>query len=83
MHVDIKKLGPDGGEHPNKGLGYTYLHHAVEDYSRLAYSEILANQRNEAAAGSRQHAQAFFTAAGVTVTDHGCYLPITPASGHA
>ena len=73
VHVDIKKLGriPDGGGHRgsraapsgsrNKkgaGPGYAYLHHAVDDHSRLAYSEILGDERKETAAGvlePRQH----------------------------
>ncbi|WP_037888082.1 leucine zipper domain-containing protein, partial [Streptomyces viridochromogenes] len=53
VHVDIKKLGniPDGGGHKvlgrragrktRSGAGYSYLHTAVDDHSRLAYSEIL------------------------------------------
>jgi transposase InsO family protein len=58
--------------------GYRYLHHAVDDYSRLAYSEILADERKETAAGFWTRANAFFTAIGVTVTavmtDNGaCY----------
>lgn len=93
VHVDIKKLGriPDGGGHRklgvagrknngygNKGRGYAHLHHAVDDHSRLAYSEILADQRQETAAGFWQRAQAFFADAGITVTavmtDNGsCY----------
>ena len=55
VHVDIKKLDriPDGGgwrmlgrqvgNRNNKkwGLGYAFLHHAVDDCIRLAYSEQL------------------------------------------
>lgn len=57
---------------------YVYLHHAVDDYSRFAYSEILVDDKNETAAGFWERARAFFTAAGVTVTgvmnDNGpCY----------
>lgn len=93
VHVDIKKLGriPDGGGHRklgaagrknngygNKGRGYSFLHHAVDDHSRLAYSEILANERKETATGFWQRPQAFFEQAGMTVTavmtDNGaCY----------
>src|SRR5690625_4583346 len=93
VHVDIKKLGriPDGGGHRKlgmarrknngygtKGRGYAFLHHAVDDHSRLAYSEILADERQETAAAFWQRAQAFFTDAGITVTavmtDNGsCY----------
>lgn len=92
VHVDIKKLGriPDGGGHrmlgrtlgnrnnKKQGRGYAYLHHAVDGYSRLAYSEILDDERKETAAGFWNRARAFFTDAGVTVTgvmtDNGsCY----------
>jgi transposase InsO family protein len=92
VHVDIKKLGriPDGGGHRKvgrqagrrnsgqRGHGYAYLHHAVDDHSRLVYSEILADERKETAAAFWGRARAFFTDAGVTVTavltDNGsCY----------
>ena len=58
--------------------GYRYLHHAVDDYSRVAYSEILDDERKETAAAFWERANAFFTALGVTVTavmtDNGaCY----------
>lgn len=58
--------------------GYRYLHHAVDDYSRVAYSEILDDERKETAAAFWQRANMFFTSIGVTVisvmTDNGaCY----------
>jgi transposase InsO family protein len=90
VHVDIKKLGriPDGGGHRALGrrdgrknrsaMGYTYLHHAVDDHSRLAYSENLPDERKETAAGFWERACAFFAEHGITVrrvlTDNGsCY----------
>lgn len=92
VHIDIKKLGriPDGGGHRvlgrkagarnNKGLGrgYAYLHHAVDDHSRLAFSEILGDERQETAASFWQRAHRFFADAGIEVTavmtDNGaCY----------
>jgi len=91
VHVDIKKLGriPDGGGHRmlgrtdgrrdrHRGMGYAFLHHAVDDCSRLAYSEILGDERRETAAGFWRRASAFFADAGVEVqavmTDNGaCY----------
>ncbi|WP_114950148.1 IS481 family transposase [Trueperella pyogenes] len=92
IHVDIKKLGriPDGGGWRKKGrtvgnrnnrehgLGYAFIHHAVDDNSRLVYSEILENERKETAAGFWGRAHAFFTDAGLQVsevmTDNGsCY----------
>ena len=65
IHIDIKKLGriPDGGGHrklgraigkrhnKKQGRGYSYVHHAVDDHSRLAYSEILGDERKETASG--------------------------------
>ncbi len=58
--------------------GYVYLHHAVDDHSRLAYSEILPDERKETAAAFWKRASAFFAAHGITVkavlTDNGaCY----------
>ena len=92
VHVDIKRLGriPDGGGHrkfgrtignrnnKKKGRGYSFLHHAVDDHSRLAFSEILTDERKETAAGFWKRASAFFAAAGIDVqavmTDNGaCY----------
>jgi transposase InsO family protein len=95
VHVDIKKLGriPDGGGHRKLGRqtgtrnsrrhrrGYAYLHHAVDDHSRVAYSEILYDERGETAAAFWGRAQAFFADLGVHVdavlTDNGaCYRSI-------
>ncbi|WP_191412384.1 IS481 family transposase [Salinibacterium sp. ZJ70] len=92
VHVDIKKLGriPNGGGHrmlgrtagnrnnKKQGRGYSFLHHAVDDYSRLAYSEIHTDERRETAAGFWIRARAFFQQAGFEVeavmTDNGpCY----------
>jgi len=58
--------------------GYRYLHHAVDDHSRVAYSEILDDERKETAAAFMTRALDFFTSIGVTVsavmTDNGsCY----------
>ncbi|MDJ0347268.1 IS481 family transposase [Streptomyces sp. H10-C2] len=90
VHVDIKKLGniPDGGGHKTlgcqagrknrSGAGYSYLHNAVDDHSRLAYSEILTDEKKETAVGFWQRAHVFIAQAGITVervlTDNGaCY----------
>jgi transposase InsO family protein len=64
------------GASPSRG--YVYLHHAVDDHSRLAYSEILPDQRKETAAAFWKRARKFFAAHGITVkavlTDNGsCY----------
>jgi transposase InsO family protein len=59
-------------------IGYSYLHTAIDDHSRLAYTEILADERKDTAAAFWHRAQAWFTAAGITIervmTDNGaCY----------
>ena len=64
------------GESPSRG--YVFLHHAVDDHSRLAYSERLGDERGDTAAGFWIRARAFFTDHGITVTavmtDNGpCY----------
>ena len=64
------------GASPSRG--YVYLHHAVDDYSRLAYSEQLPDERKETAAAFWIRARAFFAEAGISVravmTDNGaCY----------
>jgi transposase InsO family protein len=69
-----KTLDAGGNSH----VGYSYLHNAVDDYSRLAYSEILPNEKKETAAAFWQRAQIFFATNGITVqrvlTDNGaCY----------
>ena len=58
--------------------GYRYIHHAIDDYSRLVYSESLDDERKDTAAGFLQRANAFFEDLGVTLqavmTDNGaCY----------
>lgn len=90
IHVDIKKLGniPNGGGHKVLGraagrknrakAGMSFLHNAVDDHSRLAYSEILTDEKKETAVGFWQRAHAYFATAGITVqrvlTDNGsCY----------
>lgn len=62
----------------NPSRGYVYLHHAVDDCTRLAHSEQLPDERRDTAAAFWTRARAFFTAAGITVsavmTDNGsCY----------
>lgn len=79
IHVDVKKLGriPDGGgwrahgraARParKRGLGFDYVHSAVDDHSRLAYSEIHPDLKGVTCAGFLTRAVAFFASHGVTV----------------
>jgi transposase InsO family protein len=90
IHVDIKKLGkvPPGGGWRAHGrparpgrhrkTGYAYIHTAIDDHSRLAYSEIHDDETAATAAAFWTRAHAFYAARGITVravlTDNGsCY----------
>ena len=50
-------------------LGYGYIHTAIDDHSRLAYSEILPDEQGVTAAAFWHRAHAWFAAAGITVTE--------------
>ena len=47
-------------------LGYDYVHSAVDDHTRLAYSEIHPDERGQTCAGFLARAAAFFAAHGIT-----------------
>jgi transposase InsO family protein len=78
VHMDVKKIGriPDGGgwrahgranrdRDRKNGPGYDYVHSAVDDHSRLAYSEILADERADTCADFVERALEFFAANGI------------------
>jgi transposase InsO family protein len=56
-------------------FGWEFLHVAIDDYSRLAYAEVLDDEKASTAIGFLRRAVAFFAAHGVTVqrvmTDNG------------
>jgi transposase InsO family protein len=56
-------------------IGYGFLHTALDDHSRLAYTEILPDERKETAVSFWGRAQTWFTTLGITVervmTDNG------------
>jgi transposase InsO family protein len=47
--------------------GYDFVHAAIDDHSRLAYAEVLADERGETCAGFLGRAGAFFAAHGIGV----------------
>jgi transposase InsO family protein len=51
-----------------RALGYAYLHHAMDDHSRLVYSEIHADETKETATAFMTRALEHFSARGITVT---------------
>jgi transposase InsO family protein len=78
VHLDVKKLGriPDGGGHRahgraaaprGRGIGYEYVHSAVDDRSRVAFSQILADEKAATAARFLVEAASFFADHGVRI----------------
>ena len=81
VHIDVKKLGRipaavDGGctaATPRSQLptgtktliGYDYIHTAIDDYTRLAYSEVLPDEKDPTCAGFLHRAMTWFAAQGV------------------
>ena len=78
VHVDVKKIGriPDGGgwrahgaqrtTSAGRGIGYDYVHAAVDDHSRLAYAEVLPDEKGPTCAEFLARAAAWFAAHGIT-----------------
>ena len=79
VHVDVKKIGripPGGGwrawgremgstaAHKRARIGYDYIHSAVDDYTRMAYSEIHSDEQGDTAAGFLHRAANFFASHG-------------------
>jgi len=82
IHVDVKKLGripPGGGwrlrgreatvahKHKRIKTGYDYVHTAIDDHTRLAYSEIHADEKDATCAGFLHRALAWFAEHGMQV----------------
>lgn len=74
--------GTEGHRASKRGgrrIGYRYLHTAIDDHSRLAYTEVLDDEKAVTAAGFWQRAKMFFHAHGIeqihrVLTDNGsCY----------
>jgi transposase InsO family protein len=81
IHIDVKKIGriPDGGgwkawgrntatttdKSKRRRVGYDYVHSVVDDYSRLAYSEIHTNEKGDTTAGFLTRAAEFFESYGI------------------
>ncbi|MFC4585948.1 IS481 family transposase [Sphaerisporangium corydalis] len=101
IHVDVKKLGriPDGGgwhihgrdqraHHHRPTVGYDYIHSAVDDHTRLAYSEIHPDEKATTCAGFLRRAAAFFAGLGIpaierVLTDNALAYRTSTAWRHA
>lgn len=94
IHLDIKKLGRferpghrvtgsrKGQSNPRGrkqgGYGWEYLHVCIDDHSRIAFTDIFADEKKESAIAFLEAAVAYYRHLGVTVTrvmtDNGaCY----------
>jgi transposase InsO family protein len=86
IHIDIKKLGrfdrvghritgDRTGQSNSRGIGWEYVHLAIDDHSRLAYSEIFPDEKRRSCLRFLCNALRFFRAHGVKVyrvmTDNG------------
>ena len=89
IHIDVKKLGriarpghrmlgrqSAGGHHRRRyEHGWEFVHIAIDDCTRLAYAEVLADEKATTAVGFLHRAIAFFARYGITVerliTDNG------------
>ncbi len=85
VHLDVKKVGriPPGGGWRAHGrantsargtkrrprVGYSYLHVAVDDHSRLAYVEALDNETADTLCGFFERARIWFRSIGVAVDE--------------
>jgi transposase InsO family protein len=86
LHIDIKKLGKFSrighrvtgdrtGQSNTRGVGWEYVHLAIDDHSRLAYSEILPDEKRGSCLRFLFNVLRFFRSLGVKVerimTDNG------------
>ena len=84
IHIDVKKLGRIGraGHRVNgdrrtrtRGIGWEFVHVAIDDCTRLAYVEVLEDERTDNVVAFFRRAVAFFNAHGIEVqrlmTDNG------------
>lgn len=89
IHIDIKKLGrfdrvghritgDRTGQSNSRGVGWEFVHVCIDDASRIAFSQILPDEKKESAVAFLRAALAYYESLGVTVTrvmtDNGaCY----------
>jgi transposase InsO family protein len=67
--------GRDSAQHRSRdqqrarrgGVGYDYVHAVVDDHSRLAYAEVLADEQAGTCAGFLRRAAGFFAAHGIAI----------------
>jgi transposase InsO family protein len=90
IHLDIKKLGRIGsvghritGRYPgavnrHHGIGWEFVHVCIDDASRVAFVQVMADQRKESAVAFLEAAVTYYARLGIRIervmTDNGsCY----------
>ena len=89
IHIDIKKLGKFNkighritgdrtGQSNGRGVGWEFVHVCIDDASRIAFSQVMKDERQGCAVAFLKAAVAYYASLGVTVqrvmTDNGsCY----------
>jgi transposase InsO family protein len=84
LDLDVKKLGKVNGlghrmtgirTHQNRGIGWDFVHVCVDDASRVAYVEVLADELGQTTAGFLERALAHYRELGIrtsrVLTDNG------------
>ena len=78
LHVDIKKLGRfwhagkritgrKAGHRSSLGAGWSYLHIAIDDHTRIAYAELLPDERGPSCAAFLRRAYGWYAEHGITI----------------
>jgi len=89
IHLDIKKLGrikgighritgDRTGQSNNRGVGWEFVHVAIDDASRIAFAKVMTSERRRSATAFLKAALAYYESLGIKVervmTDNGsCY----------
>ena len=87
IHLDISRIGSVGhritGRYPgavnrHHGIGWEFVHVCIDDASRVAFVQVLADQRKESAVAFLEAAVAYYAKLGIRIervmTDNGsCY----------
>ena len=89
IHIDIKKLGRFNrighritgdrkGQSNSRGVGWEFVHVAVDDHSRVAFAKVMASEKRRSAIMFLKAALAYYESLGIKVervmTDNGsCY----------
>jgi len=86
LHLDVKKLGRIAGYYGHRitgsrvgqlrgRVGWEYVHIAIDDYTRIAYAEVLRDERSTTSAAFLRRAMAWYRNLGIRVrrilTDNG------------